>query len=235
MATPHTPKFTADLLLSYSEGALFNAKQLLVEAFLLLDHDHNARAYFLAVACIEEAGKALLAFDPQKRNLSDPAVCTKLKAKMESHEQKITYAIGIWAMNSSEPRGAVVVALDLIFHLQSGREPSMYSDLRINPDRVETPPEVVRASAAKDCVRLAENALAYADRHVKERVPLQFTPDQDKLFTMKSGKFQEMLNNADFWWYYLSRLEAGKLDIAEVVYGYERDYIKTGVLFRVEQ
>ncbi|WP_323718188.1 AbiV family abortive infection protein [Paracoccus aminovorans] len=91
MGSPHLPTLTATLLRSYSEAALRNADELLAEASLLLEHDHMARAYFLAVACVEEAGKALLAFDSQNRNLSDPAVCTKLKKSMESHGEKINY------------------------------------------------------------------------------------------------------------------------------------------------
>jgi AbiV family abortive infection protein len=97
------PKLTTALLRSYSEAALCNADELLVEASLLRDHGHEARAYFLAVACIEEAGKALLAFDAQNRNLSDPAVCTRLKAAMESHAQKINYAL---SMGVEQPRPA---------------------------------------------------------------------------------------------------------------------------------
>jgi AbiV family abortive infection protein len=223
---------TAELLRSYSEAALRNADELLVEASLLRDHDHMARAYFLAVACIEEAGKALLAFDAQNRNLSDPAVCTKLKASMESHGQKINYALRIWALSSPDHREALKVALDLIFHVKHGREPSMYSDLRTDPDRVQTPREVVRANAARDCVRLAENCLTHAHRHVLEKTPFSFTSVQDRLFTMKSAKFQEMLNTEDFWWYYISRMEAGQQDIAEDVLGYERDHIKTGIAFQ---
>lgn len=226
------PKMTGDLLLGYSEAALRNADELLVEASLLRDHNHVARAYFLAVACIEEAGKALLAFDAQKRNLSDPAVCTKLKAAMESHSQKTNYALGIWALSSSDPREALKVALDLIFHLNHGREPSMYTDLRTDPDRVQTPREIVRASAARDCVRLAEDCLAHARQHVREKAPAEFTSAQDRLFTMKSAKFREMLNAEDFWWYYISRIEVGQQDIAEAVLGYERDHIKTGTQFR---
>ena len=168
MGSPHLPKLTATLLHSYSEAALRNADELLVEASLLRDHDHIARAYFLAVACIEEAGKALLAFDAQNRNLSDPAVCTKLKTSMESHGQKINYALGTWALNSPDQRKALNVALDLIFHVKQGREPSMYSDLRTDPDRVQTPREIVRTTAARDCVRLAEDCLAHARQHVSE-------------------------------------------------------------------
>lgn len=48
---------------------------------------------------------------------------------------------------------------------------------------------------------------------------------------MKSGKFQDMLKKDDFWWYYISRMEAGEQDLAEAVCGYERDHIKTGTPF----
>nr|WP_306266082.1 AbiV family abortive infection protein [Pararhizobium sp. IMCC3301] len=232
MGSPHLPKLTTTLLHLYSEAALRNADELLVESLLLRDHDHMARAYFLAVSCIEEAGKALLTFDSQHRNLTDPAVCKKLKASMENHGQKINYALSIWAFSSPDPREALRVALDLTFHLKNGREPSMYSDLRNDPERVQTPREIVRATAARDCVRLAENCLALAHRHVSEKIPAKFTTAHDRLFTMKPGKFQEMLSAEDFWWYYISRMEAGQQDIAEAVLGYERDHIKTGTPFR---
>lgn len=232
MGSPHKPKLTADLLRTYSEAALRNADELLVEASLLRDHGYMTRAYFLAVACIEEAGKALQAFHAQNRNLSDPAVCTKLKAGMESHSQKVTYALGVWALSDPDQSSAIKAALDMIFHIKRGREPSMYSDLRTDPDRVQTPREIVRTNAARDCVRLAENCLAHAHRHVSEKTPATFTSAQDRLFTMKSAKFQEMLNTEDFWWYYISRMEAGQLDIAEAVLVYERDHIKAGIPFR---
>ena len=235
MGSPHPPKLTPALLHSYSSAALCNADELLAEAALLFDHSHMARAYFLAVACIEEAGKALLAFDAQNRNLSDPAVCTKLKKSMESHGEKINYALSMWAFSSPDPRKALKVALDLIFFVKHGREPSMYSELRSAPDRVQIPSEVVTDSAARDCVRLAAKCLAYARRHVKEKTPSKFTIAQDRLYTMKSVKFQEMLRTEDFWWYYISRMEAGEQDIAEAVLGYERDHIKTGRTFRAAQ
>ena len=232
MGSPHTPTMTADLLRAYSEAALCNADELLVEASLLRDHNHMARAYFLAVACIEEAGKALQAFDGQNRKLSDPAVCTKLKAGMESHPQKINYALGAWALSSANPRETLKAAIDLIIHLKRGREPSMYSELRKDSDRAQTPRDIFRADAARDCVRLAEDCLAYARRHVSEKASAKVTPAQDKLFTMKSAKFQQMLSMEDFWWYYISRMEAGQQDLAEAVLGYERDHIKTRIPFR---
>lgn len=235
MGSPHLIKLTPALLRSYSQAALRNADELLVEASLLGSHNHLARAYFLAVACIEETGKALLAFDSQNRNLSDPAVCKKLKASMENHGQKIRYVLSMWALESPNQREAIKEALDLILHIKHGREPSMYSDLRTDPDRVQTPREIVGASAARDCVRLAESCLGYAHRHVSGKIPATFTAAQDKLFTMKTAKFQEMLNTEDFWWYYISRIEAGQQDIAEAILRYEQDHIKCGTLFRVAE
>lgn len=232
MGSPNMPKMTAALLRSYSEGALRNADELLDEASLLLDHNHNARAYFLAVAGIEEAGKALIAFDAQNRNLTDPAVCTKLKIHMENHSQKINYALSMWALSNRDQREALQMALELILHVKRGREPSMYSDLLTNPDRVQTPRDVVRPVAAEDCIRLAKNSLSYAHHHVNTKVPFEFSTAQDRMLTMKSGKFQELLNTEDFWLYYVARMEAGHIDMAEAVLGYERDHIKTGTLFR---
>lgn len=231
MASSHLPKLTKTLLHSYSEAAFRNAKELLAEASILRDHGHMARAYFLAVASIEEAGKALLAFDSQNRNLSDPAVCSKLKKSMENHGDKINYVLSMWALDSPDQPNALKAAHSLIVQVKHGREPSMYSDLFTSPDRAQTPREIVRDSVARDCVRLAENCLAYVNRHVTEKTPAAFTTAQDRLFAIKSAKFQEMLHTEDFWWYYISRIEVGQQDIAEAVLGYERDHIKTGTLF----
>lgn len=231
MGSSHLPKLTKTLLDAYSKAALRNADELLAEAALLRDHDHMARAYFLAVACVEEAGKALLAFDSQNRNLSDPAVCTKLKKSMENHGMKISYALTMWASSSPDQRTALNVALDLMVDVKRGREPSMYSDLGTVPDSVQTPREIVREKAARDCVRLAENCLEYSHRHVMEKTPAKFTSAQDRLFTMKSAKFQKFMSTEDFRRFYISRLEAGKQDIAEAVLEYERDHIKTGTPF----
>lgn len=228
------PKLTAELLRAYSEAALRNAVELHAEAILLLAHGHIARAYFLAISSIEEAGKALQAFDAQLRNLSDPAVCAKLMAGMVSHEMKINYAMSMWALHCDDPRAALKVAIDIVIDLQHGREPAMYSDLRSEPDRAQLPSEIFRPEAAGDCVRLAGDCLANAHRHVNEREPTKFASKDDRLFTMKSGKFREMLKTEDFWWFLVSRMEAGKEDFAEAVIQYENDHVKTGAPFRVE-
>ncbi len=51
-------KLTADHLEKYMTVALDNSQELIAEANLLASNKHYARAYFLAVASIEETGKA---------------------------------------------------------------------------------------------------------------------------------------------------------------------------------
>ncbi len=55
MGSSNASLLTAPLLALYSQAALRNADELLVEAKLLYDHGHYARAYFLAFGCIEPA------------------------------------------------------------------------------------------------------------------------------------------------------------------------------------
>ncbi len=138
----------------------------------------------------------------------------------------------MWALKSKNPREEIKVAIDLAIDLKHGREPTMYTDLRTDPDRVQLPREVIRASAAEDSVRLAEMCLANARRHVREEEATKFTAAHDRLFTMKSRKFREMLNMEDFWWYYLSRIENDQQDIAEAVLGYERDFVAADKKFK---
>jgi len=235
MGSPDIPVITPDLLRAYSDAAMRNAAELLTEAELLCSHGHFARAYFLAVASIEETGKALLTFDAQKRNLADPAVVTKLKMNTEDHSQKITYAFGAWAVGSKNVREALETAVNLMIALKRGREPSMYSDLRVNPDRVQLPRDIVREVAARDCVRLAANCHSHAISHLAGKEPPDVSRALDRLFTMKATQFRKILNTEDFWLYFIARMEAGNKDWAEAVIGYENEHVKTGLLFKQTQ
>lgn len=232
MGSRVTIELTTDLLASYSRAALTNADDLLSEATLLRDNEHMARAYFLSVSCIEETGKALICFDGQNRNLSDPAVCRKLRAETESHKAKINYALSKWALHSPDQRKAIMMAIDLMVHLQRGREPSMYSELRTDPNRAQTPREIVSIRAAEDCVRLADNCLANAHRHIQEEAPSEFTSVHDKLFTMRPKLLRDMLNCEDFWWFVISRLELGQQDIAESIVEYEKRFFRNKIIFK---
>lgn len=227
-----TIKFSPQLLREYGDAALKNASDLLEEASLLLTNGYRARAYFLAVAAIEETGKALQAFDAQGRNLMDPAVTAKLKKSMEDHPSKIRAAFTGWLAASSDLRETVMPMVDLMIHLQGGREPSMYTDIRSDTNTVQVPADVVRVEAARDCIRVATGCLTHARRHIVETSPLQYTRVEDQLFAMKSTEYQKITNTEDFWWYYLAQLESGQKTFAEAVVQYRSEFFLNGKQFK---
>ena len=225
-------RFTVELLQEYSIAALRNASELLEEASLLYAHDHIARAYFLAVASIEETGKALQAFDAQGRNLADSGVTAKLRRAMEHHSQKITSAFTAWILAGPDIREAVMPAVNLMIHLKRGREPSMYTDIQFDSSKVQVPTTMVRNVAASDCIRLANNCLAHARKYMAEKTPESRTRAQDQLFAMKSGHFRKIINTEDFLWYFIEQLESGNQDLAEAVIQYEKEYVVKGQRFK---
>jgi hypothetical protein len=151
---------------------------------------------------------------------------------MENHSLKINYAFTAWIVGSADLREAFTIAVDLMVNLKRGREPSMYSDLRTDPDRAQIPRDIVREEAARDCVRLAQDCVAHAIRHVTEKEPPHVTRADDKLFTMKTAQFREILNTEDFWWYLIARMESGNKDWVSAVLGYEQDHAKLRTLFK---
>ncbi len=221
-------QYTVTLLSRYSAVALENAGELVEEASLLLARGHRARAYFLAVAGIEEIGKAVLAFDGQGRNLKDSAVTAKLRRAMEDHSQKVTAAFTPILLASPELRQALMPLVDLMIHVKRGREPSMYTDIHYESGEVQQPMAVVRDVAARDCVRLAGDCLRAAQRHVSEGTPLPRSAADDALFAMKSEQVNKILNSEGFWRYYIERMEAGAQDFSAAVITYQREYVGKG-------
>ena len=186
----------------------------------------------MAVASIEETGKALQAFDAQGRNLGNSAVTAKLRRAMEDHSQKITAAFTEMLLANSNLRDALMPAVDLMIHLKRGREPSMYTDIRYESSAVQSPATMVREAAANDCIRLARDCLAHARRHIAEKKPEARSQTEDQLFAMKSGQFQKLANTEGFWWYYVAQLEAGKRDFGAAVVEYQRDFLSKGITFK---
>lgn len=232
MSKPGSVRFTSKLLQEYCVAAIKNAAALAAEALLLLQHKHFARAYFLAVASIEETGKASTAFDAQGRNFADPAVAARLKNAMEDHGQKLSAAFTPWLAASPNIRAEAMPVIELMLELKRGREPSMYTDIQDDGTSVQEPSSVVRQEAALDCVRLATECLRVALKHVAEKRPTQYTRAQDQLFAMKPSHYQKIAHTEDFWWFFLSRAEAGQLDLAEAVLAYREQYVRPGRTFR---
>lgn len=122
--------------------------------------------------------------------------------------------------------------VDLMIHLQRGREPSMYTEIRGDTATVQSPSQVVREVAARDCVRLASQCLAYAHKHVAETTPRQWTRQDDELFAMKSTEYQKIMNTADFWWYHIAQLESGQQDFSQSVVRYRKEFLLSGKQFQ---
>ncbi len=222
---PETFRYSLDLLKSYSSAALRNSKALLDEARLLLENRHYARAYFLAVSSIEETGKASQTFAAQGRDLSDPGVTAKLVRSTESHSEKITAAFIAWINAGDNVRNSLMSAVDLMIALKRGREPAMYSVVNRISGELFEPIEVVRPTAARDCVKIAGNCLAHTETQLSVQNPAKMTAAQDKMFAMKSGKVNELLNAEDFWRYFISRLENNDEDLAAAVIDYQTHYV----------
>ena len=224
-------RFTVELLREYSAASISNAAELVEEASLLYERSHTARAYFLAVASIEEIGKALLAFDGQGRNLADSAVTSKLRRRMEDHSEKIAAAFIPVLLSSQGIRETLMPAIDLMVHLTRGREPSMYADIVYSESKVQLPRSVVRDVAAKDCIRLSKDCLFNAKKHLAEETPRARTRAEDQLFAIKSEQLKKMVNTEGFWWYYVAQCQAGNRDFAIAAIAYQRKYFSKGKVF----
>ncbi len=220
-------RLTEELLRFYSDAALKNATELVQEAALLEKHGHSARAYFLAVSSIEETGKAILAFDAQGRNLSNPEVVHRLKLSFEDHQQKIISAFIPWLKCASNIRESAEVAMNLATEISLGREPSMYTNIHPEGPTIQTPATVVRKVAASDCVRLANDSLIQAKVHVQRPAPTSFSRADDELFALKPDRLHKILNTMDFWEYHIDQLEKGNQIFANsVIYYYKHFFLK---------
>jgi|LGVF01.1.fsa_nt_gb AbiV family abortive infection protein len=194
-----------EFLTEYGNAAIENAQQILDDAKILLGHKSFARAYFLAVAAIEETGKAYMAFSSKGRNLSDEGLKKKVQKIFESHSQKISCAFTGWIAKASNPRESIEAALELIHNLKLGREKSMYVD--VNPDNsLNIPMIVARPVAATDSVRVAENCIFHTKHYMSENHPPSFSSFDDKFFCLKTEKITEIFNTEDFGEYLLSEL-----------------------------
>jgi AbiV family abortive infection protein len=202
-------QFTQQMLEALQAAALDNARSLIEEAELLSAHGYNARAYFLAVAGIEEVGKASLAFLARGRNLSAPDVQTTLRRDMDDHAKKIQagFYLSVLDMKPDEARAEITAMVDRMIALKHGREPSMYVDVTAS-GTVTSPKTSVRPANGVDCPRLARHCLDKAEETLRTRVPPRTSKIQDRLYTLGSGAVT-VGKMQDFWEYFI--YELGKL------------------------
>ena len=115
--------------------------------------------------------------------------------------------------------------------LKRGREPALYSVVNRISGELFEPNDVVRPTAARDCVKIAVNCLGHTQTQLTEQDPVEFTAAQDKMYAMKSGTVNNLLNNEDFWWYFIGCLERDEKDLAEAVIEYQTHYVAKSRLF----
>ncbi len=217
---------TRELLDAYQNAALANARELLNEAQLLLSEKHHARAYFLALACIEETGKAYLAFDARGRNLNDDAVCRKVKERFEDHSSKIVSAFKAWSTSTDSSKETIRISVGLVTDIRHGRERSMYVDVDEDGTCPAVPHDVVRPAAAMDCVKLAALCLHHTESYVKKNVHLQKTSYQDKLLNIKADTLKSVFGKTDFWEYYVDQCNKGETDLNRAMVLYHDAYYR---------
>ncbi len=215
---------TVELLDAYQNAALANARELLAEAQLLMSGKHHARAYALALACIEETGKAYLAFDARGRNLNDDAVCTKVKEKFEDHSGKIVSAFRAWSMSADVSKETLRIAVGLVTDIRDGRERSLYVDVNEDGRCLSVPSDMVRPTAATDCVKLAALCLHHTESYVEKNVPPQRTLYQDKLLHVETSTLKSMVGKTDFWEYYVDQCNKGETDLYRAMATYHDAY-----------
>lgn len=225
---------TPELLREYRDAALINAQALLEEAALLLAHGHHARAYFLSVSSIEEAGKAVQAFEGLGKNLKDPAVATRLKLQFEDHSQKVTFAFSPWLQAMPNLRDEVMDFVRMMVDLKYGREASMYTDINADRVMVTTPQQQVSKKVAANCVRLAGAVLSHVGPYAKQDKIKKATRVQDAFFALKPTVFQKMANTSDFWNFYISRMEKGDMALDAAVTEYQQSFLSKKKLFNPE-
>jgi AbiV family abortive infection protein len=225
-------ELNSEFLESYQKAAIDNAASILDEAKLLLSNNHYARAYFLAVASIEEIGKAFIAFSSKGRNLNNAALHKKLKEMFENHSQKISSAFVGWLIESKDQKEALEAMIDLMIHLKRGREKSMYVDAR-NDNTVTIPSQLVRPIAAKHSIEIAQNCLHFTKKFLLETKPYKTSSFDDKLLCIKNEKIQALFRENDFGKYLLHRLKTDgqKFNISEYIVTYHDSYYCKGKKF----
>ncbi len=208
-------------LMALSKAALENAEMLFAEADALLTNGHLSRAYFLAVACIEEIGKASLAFNAAGRDLTNPQVAKAARNKLLDHKSKILAGFGpsLHLTQKPEMAEALEATLELVGDLRRGREPSMYTEV-LADGSVRSPRDIVRPEAARDSVSLAKHCLERGKAHLLGNEPPQASIANDFFYVQPVTRIKEIMEHPDFSDFYIRRIEEGDVSLEEALYAF---------------
>ena len=214
-------QLSKQMLVKLSSAALENAEALASEAESLLSNEHFARAYFLAVASLEEIGKSSLAHSAAGRNLDDPQVAKKTWNNLLDHKSKIIAAFGpsLLLTEKDNFKEALETSLELMGDLRRGREPSMYTGI-LADGSVQSPRALVRPVAARDAVRLAQHCLARAKQHLPNKEPQTTSVESDYFYTLSGNKIQEIMAHPEFSPFYMARIQGGDISLEGAIYAF---------------
>ncbi len=219
-------ELSENLLIAYHDSALGNAKSLLEESYILLSNGKYARAYFLAVAAMEETGKAYHAFATRGRNLDNSAVQKKMKGIFENHPQKIFGAfLGLFHfLPLLEKAKYAETMFDRAFNLIDGREASMYVDARIDNSIID-PLLLIRHIDAQEVYALATNCHKHMVVFVRETQPVKTGAIEDKFLLIPLTKMMDKAKD-DFSAFLLDsmRSDLEHFDFAVVAVRYHDAY-----------
>jgi AbiV family abortive infection protein len=227
--------FTQELIRNYQSAAVKNAEELLDETALLLENGHHARAYFLAVAAIEEIGKAAILYQASARNLKASDVQHRLNLELQSHSAKITGAFSstLIKLGPAELRRSLDRIIGYSVALKRGREPSMYCDVA-QENHIQNPSEVVRPTAAIDCLKLARACLDSTRTMLQTTNENRTTQAQDRMWAL-GQKTQKVWNEDDFGEYLMDYIEKNGAQgdiISPAVTDYYDNYLMKGKRFK---
>lgn len=210
-----------DSLTRLTSAALCNAESLMHEAVTLLETKRYARAYFLAVASLEEIGKASIAFNASGRNLSDPKVAKRVRDNLLNHKMKITsaFAPSLQLTAKENLMEALEASMGLIGDLRRGREPSMYTEV-LRDGSVREPADIVRPEAARDVVKLAQHCLVRAQKFILNNKPPKASEANDFFYALSTNKIQEIMGHERFADFYIERIKCGVPDLEEALYAF---------------
>ena len=222
---------TKTLLEEYQKYAFENSSELLAEASELLQKKYYSRAYFMGCASLEETGKGYLAFSSKGRNLRSPSVQHTIKEKFEDHSAKIISAlIGLLRQKGLTEKNLEYI-IKLSVDLKHGREKAMYVDIREN-GTVTLPRNIIRPIAAFNCVRLAKDSFDATIKYISSNPPDNFSSFHDKMLCINSNKLKKLMNNVDFWKYYIDMLKNNSsADFVKAIVKYHDEFYCKGTTF----
>jgi hypothetical protein len=114
--------------------------------------------------------------------------------------------------NPNDTRKFLLQWANLCVALETGREKSMYVDVKDNGE-VSIPNQIVSKRNAEDSLRLSTDLLKIAERFVLENKPPNMSETQDQFHAIPTRKLKKMIQSNNFIEFLMEKVnERGKLE-----------------------